>query len=49
MSHTGSDVANEPGSLVWSEVMTHDFETAKAFYGSVFGYTFTVTGSATFV
>jgi predicted enzyme related to lactoylglutathione lyase len=41
MGHTGSDVANEPGSLVWSEVMTHDFETAKAFYTSVFGYTVT--------
>lgn len=41
MGHTGSDVANEPGSLVWSEVMTHDFERAQAFYEQVFGYTFT--------
>ncbi len=39
-SHTGARRANEPGSLIWSENMSRDFEANKAFYGSVFGYHF---------
>ena len=38
--HLGIGVYNEPGALVWNEVMTRDYEGAKAFYGAVFGYTF---------
>lgn len=38
--HTGFQVANEPGTVVWTEQMSHDFEAAKAFYGAVFGYEF---------
>ncbi|TNC20690.1 VOC family protein [Amycolatopsis alkalitolerans] len=35
---TGVQIANVPGTLVWNECMTRDFEAAKAFYASVFGY-----------
>jgi len=39
-AHTGVRRANEPGSLVWSENMSRDYEGNKAFYGAVFGYSF---------
>jgi uncharacterized protein len=39
-AHTGVEVANEPGTLVWSENMSRDYEANKTFYGSVFGYHF---------
>jgi len=39
--HTGFGIANEPGSVIWNEVVTRDIAAAKAFYVSVFGYTFT--------
>jgi uncharacterized protein len=39
-AHTGAQLANEPGTLVWSENMSRDYEANKAFYGSVFGYHF---------
>jgi predicted enzyme related to lactoylglutathione lyase len=38
--HTGVRLANEPGSLAWSENMSRDFEGNKAFYQAVFGYEF---------
>jgi predicted enzyme related to lactoylglutathione lyase len=38
-AHTGFQVANQPGADSWNECMTRDFEAAKAFYSSVFGYT----------
>jgi predicted enzyme related to lactoylglutathione lyase len=38
--HIGVGVYNEPGALVWNELMTRDYEGAKAFYGTVFGFTF---------
>jgi predicted enzyme related to lactoylglutathione lyase len=37
---TGLQVANEPGSLVWSEHMSRDFDGSKAFYQAVFGYSY---------
>lgn len=39
-SHTGFQVANEPGSVTWNENFSRDFEGNKAFYGAVFGYSF---------
>jgi predicted enzyme related to lactoylglutathione lyase len=42
--HVGVGIFNEPGTLVWNELMTRDHEGAKAFYGSVFGYTFEDVG-----
>ncbi|GHF22596.1 hypothetical protein GCM10017786_65780 [Amycolatopsis deserti] len=38
-----------PGALVWNECLTRDFETAKAFYGQVFGYRFDDLSSDGFV
>lgn len=38
--HTGAGVVNEPGAFSWSEINTRDPETAKAFYGDVFGWSF---------
>ena len=37
-SHTGVQLANEPGSLTWNESLSRDFDGNKAFYHSVFGY-----------
>ncbi len=39
-AHSGVQRANEPGSLIWSENMSRSYEGNKAFYSSVFGYTF---------
>jgi predicted enzyme related to lactoylglutathione lyase len=35
---TGIGLANEPGSLCWSEQLSGDFDGSKAFYQAVFGY-----------
>jgi uncharacterized protein len=37
-SHSGMQVANEPGSVTWNENMTRDFDGNKDFYRAVFGY-----------
>ncbi len=39
-AHIGAQITNEPGAQAWNEHMSHDFETAKKFYGAVFGYEF---------
>ena len=39
-SHTGVNLANEPGALYWAEGLTGDLAAARAFYGAVFGYEF---------
>ena len=39
-AHTGVQLANEPGSLTWSENMSRSYEANKAFYAAVFGYQF---------
>ena len=36
--HTGAQVANEPGTYCWSELVTTDLDASKAFYGAVFGW-----------
>jgi len=38
-AHTGVRRANEPGSLIWNENLSRDYESNKAFYAAVFGYT----------
>lgn len=38
--HTGADVVNEPGTVVWNEVMTRDVPAARDFYGHLFDYAF---------
>lgn len=37
-AHPGARLANEPGSLIWSENMSRDYDGNKAFYQAVFGY-----------
>lgn len=37
-AHKGSALANEPGSFTWNELNSRDPETARAFYGRVFGW-----------
>ncbi len=36
--HTGAQVANEPGTYCWSELITTDIAGAKEFYRAVFGW-----------
>jgi predicted enzyme related to lactoylglutathione lyase len=36
--HRGAQVANEPGTYCWSELVTTDLDASKAFYGAVFGW-----------
>lgn len=36
--HSGAELANEPGSLIWNELVTNDPDAAAAFYGAVFGW-----------
>lgn len=38
--HIGWKLANELGAIAWNENLSRDFERNKAFYGEVFGYTF---------
>jgi len=45
--HKGVGVYNEPGTLTWNELMTRDYEGAKAFYASVFGYSYEQMGDGT--
>ncbi|WP_026425915.1 VOC family protein [Actinokineospora inagensis] len=37
-THTGVTLANEPGSLSWNEQLSGDFDGAKAFYASLYGF-----------
>jgi predicted enzyme related to lactoylglutathione lyase len=39
-AHTGTQVANEPGSLIWNENLSRHYEANQAFYAAVFGYEF---------
>jgi predicted enzyme related to lactoylglutathione lyase len=46
--HTGFQVANEPGTVTWNEMLSRDFDAAKRFYGTVFGYSFGDMSTAAF-
>jgi predicted enzyme related to lactoylglutathione lyase len=39
-SHIGAGLVNVPGALSWNELGTNDVETAKRFYGDLFGWTY---------
>jgi uncharacterized protein len=39
-AHSGVQRANEPGTLIWSENMSRNYDANKDFYGQVFGYSF---------
>jgi predicted enzyme related to lactoylglutathione lyase len=36
-SHTGAELVNEPGTVVWNELATRDLDAAQRFYTAVFG------------
>jgi uncharacterized protein len=36
----GAGLVNEPGAMSWHELNTRDLDTAKSFYGNVFGWSF---------
>lgn len=38
-SHTGAEIVNEPGTVIWNELATRDLDTATEFYAAVFGLT----------
>jgi uncharacterized protein len=35
----GAEVVNEAGGIIWNQQVSRDWDTAKAFYGTVFGLT----------
>lgn len=37
-THTGAQLVNEPGAMVWNETLSRDLDAAQAFYRAVFGY-----------
>ena len=39
-SHTGFQLANEPGSVTWNEIYARDYARSREFYAGVFGYTY---------
>lgn len=44
-NHTGAQLVNLPGTLVWNELQTRDTARALEFYGAVFGWTGTADDS----
>lgn len=42
-AHRGADRVNEPGAFIWCELMTADLAAARAFYGAVFGWSFSAS------
>lgn len=40
-SHTGMGLANEPGSVIWEENMSRNWDVNRKFYADVFGFTYT--------
>lgn len=40
-THTGINLVGEPGAPLWMDLMTADIDAAKAFYASVFGFSYT--------
>ncbi len=38
--HIGAGIVNTVGAMCWNELLTRDAETAKAFYGKLFGWEF---------
>ena len=39
--HIGASLVNEPGAMVWNELVTPDLEASKEFYSGLFGWTIT--------
>jgi hypothetical protein len=47
-THSGMQLANETGAVIWDELMTRDYDAAKEFYAAVFSYTYTDMGDENF-
>ena len=47
-TNTGMQIANEPNTPTWNELLTRDYAGAQAFYASVFGYTYEELGDENF-
>lgn len=45
-AHPGAEVTDEPGAVAWHELATPDAATARAFYGTVFGWAFEGAGGS---
>ncbi len=43
-THTGAQLVNEPGTVVWNELDTRDMAAAKAFYTAVFPWSAKTSG-----
>ncbi len=43
----GARLVNEPGAFCWDELMTSDYEVARAFYTGVFGFEYDDHGAST--
>jgi uncharacterized protein len=37
-NHIGAELANEPGTLCWNELISTDLDASKSFYSAVFGW-----------
>jgi predicted enzyme related to lactoylglutathione lyase len=46
--HTGAQLVNAPGALLWNENMSRDFTGNEAFYRAVFGYSYGDVGGGDF-
>jgi uncharacterized protein len=47
-THIGAGRVNEPGSLIWTELMTRDYAGSKDFYAAVFSFSYTEIGDENF-
>lgn len=45
-THTGAQLVNEPGALIWTEYLVReaDYDEAKEFFLAIFGYSYTEAG-----
>lgn len=39
-AHSGAEIVNQPGAVIWNECMTGDPRAAQEFYAAVFGYSY---------
>jgi predicted enzyme related to lactoylglutathione lyase len=39
-THIGASIVNEPGGITWEDLRSTDPDTARSFYGAVFGFEF---------
>jgi uncharacterized protein len=47
-TNTGMQIANEPNTPTWNELLTRDYKRAQEFYAAVFGWTYDEVGNDEF-